>query len=115
MPKDVVLRCIDLLAAHKISVLHLHLTDDQGWRIEIKRYPRLTETGARRARTKVGLRDSPLWDERPHGGYYTQDDIREIVGYAGARHIYRPPSGPRPWQRRPGVVGRPIEGAPPIV
>ncbi|WP_127360218.1 beta-N-acetylhexosaminidase [Actinacidiphila soli] len=87
MPKDGVLRYLDLLAAHKLNVLHLHLTDDQGWRVEIKRYPRLTEVGAWRARTKVGLRESPLWDERPHGGYYTQDDIREIVAYAADRHI----------------------------
>ena len=87
MPKDVVLRYVDLLAAHKLNVLHLHLTDDQGWRIEIRRYPRLTEVGAWRTRTKVGMRESPLWDERPHGGYYTQDDIREIVAYAAERHI----------------------------
>ncbi|WP_269857690.1 beta-N-acetylhexosaminidase [Streptomyces sp. RPT161] len=87
MPKDVVLRYVDLLAAHKLNVLHLHLTDDQGWRIEIRRHPRLTEVGAWRTRTKVGLRESTLWDERPHGGYYTQDDIREIVAYAAERHI----------------------------
>jgi len=87
LPKDVVLRYLDLLAAHKLNVLHLHLTDDQGWRVEIKRYPRLTEVGAWRTRTKVGLRESSLWDARPHGGYYTQDDIREIVAYAAERHI----------------------------
>jgi hexosaminidase len=87
MPKDVVLRYLDLMAAHKLNVLHLHLTDDQGWRVEILRYPRLTDVGAWRERTKVGLYPSPLWNERPHGGYYTQDDIREIVGYAAALHI----------------------------
>ncbi|MCZ4100331.1 beta-N-acetylhexosaminidase [Streptomyces sp. H39-C1] len=87
MPKDAVLRYLDLMAAHKLNVLHLHLTDDQGWRVEIKRYPLLTEVGAWRERTKVGLRESELWDERPHGGYYTQDDIREIVAYAAQRHI----------------------------
>ncbi|WNI15735.1 beta-N-acetylhexosaminidase [Actinacidiphila sp. ITFR-21] len=87
MPKDVVLRYLDLMAAHKLNVLHLHLTDDQGWRVRIERYPRLTEVGAWRERTKVGLRESPLWDERPHGGYYSQDDIREIVAYAAERHI----------------------------
>jgi hexosaminidase len=87
MPKDAVLRYLDLMAAHKLNVLHLHLTDDQGWRVEITRYPRLTEVGAWRERTQVGLRGSPLWDERPHGGYYTQDDIREIVAYAALRHI----------------------------
>ncbi|MCW7987095.1 beta-N-acetylhexosaminidase [Streptomyces platensis subsp. clarensis] len=87
LPKDGVLRYLDLLAAHKLNVLHLHLTDDQGWRIEIRRYPKLTEVGAWRERTKLGHRASPLWDERPHGGYYTQDDIREFVAYAAQRHI----------------------------
>lgn len=87
MPKDDVLRYLDLLAAHKLNVFHFHLSDDQGWRVEIKRYPRLTEAGAWRPRTKYGHRASELWDETPHGGYYTQDDIREIVAYAAARHI----------------------------
>ncbi|PAZ16906.1 beta-N-acetylhexosaminidase [Streptomyces sp. SA15] len=87
MPKDGVLRYLDLMAAHKLNVFHFHLTDDQGWRIEIKRYPRLTEVGSWRARTKFGHRASPLWEEKPHGGYYTQDDIREIVAYAAERHI----------------------------
>ncbi|TLS42902.1 beta-N-acetylhexosaminidase [Streptomyces montanus] len=87
MPKDGVLRYLDLMAAHKLNVFHFHLTDDQGWRIEIKRHPKLTETGSWRARTKFGHRASPLWEEKPHGGYYTQDDIREIVAYAAERHI----------------------------
>lgn len=87
LPKDDVLRYLDLLAAHKLNVFHFHLTDDQGWRVEIKRYPRLTEVGAWRSRTKYGHRASELWDETPHGGYYTQDDIREIVAYAAERHI----------------------------
>ncbi|MGW6741021.1 beta-N-acetylhexosaminidase [Streptomyces sp. NPDC055025] len=87
MPKDGVLRYLDLLAAHKLNVFHFHLTDDQGWRVEIKRHPRLTEVGAWRSRTKWGHRASELWDEKPHGGYYTQDDIREIVAYAAERHI----------------------------
>ncbi|MGP3636166.1 beta-N-acetylhexosaminidase [Streptomyces sp. 24-1644] len=87
LPKDDVLRYLDLLAAHKLNVFHFHLTDDQGWRVEIKRHPRLTEVGAWRDRTKYGHRASDLWDETPHGGYYTQDDIREIVAYAAARHI----------------------------
>ncbi|WP_306322377.1 MULTISPECIES: beta-N-acetylhexosaminidase [unclassified Streptomyces] len=87
MPKAGVLRQLDLMAAHKLNVLHFHLTDDQGWRVEIKRHPKLTERGAWRSRTKLGHRASPLWDERPHGGFYTQDDIREIVAYAAARHI----------------------------
>lgn len=91
-PKDGVLRTLDLLAAHKLNVLHLHLTDDQGWRVEIRHRPRLTEVGGTRARTRVGHRGvapgaEPLWDERAHGGWYTQDDLREIVAYAADRHI----------------------------
>jgi hexosaminidase len=87
MPKDGILRQLDLLAAHKLNVFHFHLTDDQGWRVQIKRFPKLTEVGSWRSRTKFGHRASPLWDEKPHGGFYTQDDIREIVAYAAERHI----------------------------
>ncbi|NUQ96278.1 MAG: beta-N-acetylhexosaminidase [Streptomyces sp.] len=87
MPKEGVLRHLDLMAAHKLNVFHFHLTDDQGWRVEIKRYPRLTEVGSWRARTRFGHRASPLWEEKPHGGFYTQDDIREIVAHAAERHI----------------------------
>ncbi|MFF5983666.1 beta-N-acetylhexosaminidase [Streptomyces olindensis] len=87
MPKEGVLRYLDLMAAHKLNVFHFHLTDDQGWRIEIERHPRLTGIGSWRARTKTGHRASPLWEEKPHGGHYTQDDIREIVAYAAERHI----------------------------
>ncbi|MEV6787956.1 beta-N-acetylhexosaminidase, partial [Streptomyces sp. NPDC051098] len=87
LPKTDVLRQLDLLAAHKLNVFHFHLTDDQGWRIHIERHPRLTDVGSWRTRTKYGHRASDLWDETPHGGYYTQDDIREIVAYAADRHI----------------------------
>ncbi|MGW3988306.1 beta-N-acetylhexosaminidase [Streptomyces sp. NPDC004830] len=87
LPKEGVLRYLDLMAAHKLNVFHFHLTDDQGWRVEIRRHPRLTEVGSWRARTKTGHRASPLWEDKPHGGYYTQDDIREIVAYAAERHI----------------------------
>ncbi|RSS76928.1 beta-N-acetylhexosaminidase [Streptomyces sp. WAC06614] len=87
LPKDGVLRYLDLLAAHKLNVLHLHLTDDQGWRIRIARFPRLTEVGAWRPRSRWGHRASPLWNDTPHGGFYTHDDIREIVAYAAERHI----------------------------
>ncbi|MGV9994361.1 beta-N-acetylhexosaminidase [Streptomyces sp. NPDC003374] len=86
-PKDGVLRRIDQMVAHKLNVLHLHLTDDQGWRVEIKRYPRLTEVGSWRARSRIGHGASTLWEDRPHGGHYTQDDIREIVAYAAERHV----------------------------
>jgi hexosaminidase len=86
LPLADVLRYLDLMAVHKLNVLHLHLTDDQGWRVEIRRYPRLTEVGSWRAESLVGYR-SGVRDGRPHGGYYSQDDLREIVAYAAERHV----------------------------
>jgi hexosaminidase len=85
LPKADLLRYIDLLAMHKLNVLHLHLTDDQGWRLESRRFPRLTEVGGWRRESMVG--HAEVFDGRPHGGYYTQDDIREIVAYAADRFI----------------------------
>ena len=87
LPKADVLRFIDLVSAHKLNVLQLHLTDDQGWRIEIERYPRLTEVGAWRAETGVGTWRTGVTDGQPHGGYYTQDDLREIVAFARERGV----------------------------
>ncbi|MEU3373018.1 beta-N-acetylhexosaminidase [Streptomyces sp. NPDC006660] len=110
MPKDGVLRYLDLIAAHKLNVFHFHLTDDQGWRIEIKRHPRLTTVGAWRGRTKWGHRASPLWDEKPHGGYYTQDDIREIVAYAAERHIRVVPEIDLPGHSQAAIAAYPELG-----
>ncbi len=91
MPKEFVKKFIDLLALHKMNTFHWHLTEDQGWRIEIKKYPRLTEVGAWRKQTLIGphQRDSlkRVFDGKRHGGFYTQDDVREIVAYATARFI----------------------------
>ncbi|MFS0853244.1 beta-N-acetylhexosaminidase [Microbacterium sp. 179-I 3D4 NHS] len=81
------LRLIDLLAQLKMNVLHLHLTDDQGWRVEIDAFPRLTEVGAYRRETLVGDRFSETYDGTPHGGYFTKADLREIVAYAAVRGI----------------------------
>ncbi|MBQ1082940.1 beta-N-acetylhexosaminidase [Nocardiopsis sp. B62] len=86
-PKREILRFIDLLALHKLNVLHLHLTDDQGWRVEIRRYPKLTEVASWRAESQLGATKPATFDNRPHGGFLTQDDIREIVAYADARHV----------------------------
>ncbi|APE21897.1 MULTISPECIES: beta-N-acetylhexosaminidase [Streptomyces] len=110
MPKDDVLRYLDLLAAHKLNVFHFHLTDDQGWRIEIKRHPRLTEVGSWRARSKWGHRASPLWDDTPHGGFYTQDDIREIVAYATERHITVVPEIDLPGHSQAAIAAYPELG-----
>ena len=85
-PTEEVKRYIDIMAVHKLNTLHWHLTDDQGWRIEIKRYPRLTEVGSVRKSTVVG-KDWDRYDGVPHGGYYTQDEIRDVVAYAADRGI----------------------------
>ncbi|TWP50099.1 beta-N-acetylhexosaminidase [Lentzea tibetensis] len=87
LPKHDLLRYVDLLAAHKLNVLHLHLTDDQGWRFEVQKYPRLTEVGGWRPTSRYGDRRAKLSTDRPHGGYYTQNDLREIVEYAARRHV----------------------------
>ena len=77
---------IDLLALHNMNVFHWHLTDDQGWRIEIKKWPKLTTIGSQRSGTIIGT-NSDLDDGIPYGGFYTQAEAREIVAYAAARHI----------------------------
>lgn len=87
---EMVKRTIDMLALHQLNIFHWHLTDDQGWRIEIKSHPELTEVGAWRDDTVVGRylggTDYPT-DGKRHGGFYTQEQIREIVAYAKERYI----------------------------
>lgn len=85
--KKVVKELIDRMARLKLNVFHWHLTDDQGWRIEIKKYPLLTQVGAFRDSTQINGFNSQDYDGTPHGGFYTQKDIKEIVAYAAARHI----------------------------
>ena len=86
MPVPFLKKFIDLLAVFKFNTFHWHLTDDQGWRLESKRYPRLTEIGAWRSETVLGFEKGP-GDGVPHGGFYTREEAREIVGYASARFI----------------------------
>ncbi|MEV4158565.1 beta-N-acetylhexosaminidase [Nonomuraea dietziae] len=88
LPKREVLRVIDLMGAHKLNRLHLHLVDDQGWRVESRAYPRLHEVASHRARTATNyFREEPTYDGIPHGGYYTLDDLAEIAAYARAREV----------------------------
>lgn len=86
---DDVCNFIDRLALHRLNVCHLHLTEDQGWRVEIKRYPRLTEVGAWREETLVGHnRERPRrYDGKRYGGFFSQEDLRLIVAFAARRHI----------------------------
>jgi hexosaminidase len=88
-PVEFIKKYIDLLAAFKLNTFHWHLTEDQGWRLEIKKYPRLTEVGAWRKETIVGhARRGPKgYDGTPHGGFYTQEQAREVVAYARERGV----------------------------
>jgi hexosaminidase len=88
-PKRELIALIDAFAALKLNRLHLHLTDDQGWRIESRRYPALHEIGSHRPRTRVNLsrEQPPVYDETPHGGYYTLADLAEISAYAAERMV----------------------------
>ena len=83
---DFVKKFIDLLALHNMNRFHWHLTDDQGWRIEMKKWPKLISVGSQRTGTIIGT-NSDIDDGIPYGGYYTQDEVREIVAYAADRHI----------------------------
>ena len=91
VPKEEVLRLVECMSMLKINKLHLHLTDDNGWRIEIKKYPKLTDVGAWRVEREgvpfPARRNPQPGEATPSGGYYTQDDIREIVAYAADRYI----------------------------
>ena len=84
---DEIKKLLDAMAQHKLNTFHWHLTDDQGWRMEIKRYPKLTAVGSCRIPAGDGGRDPATGAERPYCGFYTQDQIREVIAYAAARHI----------------------------
>ena len=126
LPKEFLLKHLDLMALHKLNVFHWHLTEDQGWRLEIKKYPKLTEVG----RLAQGQRPGPAaaaegrprkWKFRgkPHGGFYTQDDAREVVAYAAERFITVVPEIEMPGHARAAIAaypelgntGKPIEVA----
>lgn len=87
---DYIYKFIDQLAAHKMNTFHWHLTDDQGWRIEIKKYPKLTEIGSKRKETLVDYYYTnwpQIFDGKEHGGYYTQEQIKAVVAYAASKYI----------------------------
>lgn len=99
LPVEDIERFIDAMAMYKFNALHLHLTDDQGWRVEIKKYPRLTEAGSVRAETDG--------DGTPHGGYYTQEELRKLVAYAAERHVEIVPEFDIPGHSVAAVVSYP--------
>ena len=84
---DFLKKYIDVMALHKVNRFHWHLTEDQGWRLEIKKYPLLTEKGQWRKETVIGSLYSGFYDGTPYGGYYSQDEVRELVKYAAERYV----------------------------
>jgi hexosaminidase len=110
MPPQFLYRFVDLLALHKLNVLHLHLTDDQGWRIEIDGLPLLTEIGAWRAQSMIGPAGSDRFDGVPHGGYYTRRELTSLVQYAAARGIRIVPEIDLPGHARAALAAYPRVG-----
>jgi hexosaminidase len=114
MPKAFVKKYIDLLALQKMNRFHWHLTDDQGWRIEIEKYPRLTTVGAWRSESVVGHPHTDttknVYDHKPTGGFYTQDDIREIVAYARERFVTVVPEIEMPGHSQAAIAAYPMLG-----
>lgn len=113
--KEKVKRLIDLMALHKLNVLHWHLTEDQGWRVEIKKWPKLTTVGSVRAQSHVlgGKQvayDGNKFDGKPYRGFHTQDDLREIVAYAAARHIQVVPEIEMPGHAAAAIAAYPQFG-----
>jgi len=110
--KEEVMRFIDLIALHRFNRFHFHLTEDQGWRIEIKKYPKLTEVGAWREATQIGHyldRPKRYKDER-YGGFYTQEDIKEIVAFAAVREITIVPEVDMPGHMQAAISAYPELG-----
>ncbi len=114
-PVSFIKRYIDQMARYKFNQFHWHLTDDQGWRIEIKKYPKLTQVGANRRETIVGHYeeyDPQVFDGKPYGGYYTQDEIREVVRYAQARYVNIIPEIEMPGHALAALAAYPELGCP---
>lgn len=110
--REEVCRFIDLMALHRMNRFHFHLTEDQGWRIEIRKYPKLTEIGSKREATLSGhYYVSPRsYDETPYSGYYTQQDIRDIVAYAAEREIEIVPEIDMPGHMQAAIASYPHLG-----
>lgn len=116
MPVPFVKKFIDLMAMHKQNTFHWHLTDDQGWRIEIKKYPKLTQIGSKRAETVVGqnYQNYPQqFDGKPVGGFYTQDEIRDVVRYAQSRFVTVIPEIEMPGHAQAALAAYPELGCDP--
>jgi len=110
MPIHFLFRFVDLLALHKLNVFHLHLTDDQGWRLPSTRYPRLAEAGATRAESMVGPKSASAFDGTPHGGSYRREDLVELVSYAAERNVTIVPEVDLPGHMQAAIAAYPELG-----
>jgi hexosaminidase len=110
LPKSFVLKLIDLISMHKCNVLHLHLTDDQGWRMPIPAYPRLVEVGAWRRESPAGHELEGRRDGVSHGGFYSAEDLREIVAYASERFVDVLPEIEMPGHMTAATAAYPVLG-----
>lgn len=108
--KEIVFDLLDDMAELKMNVFHWGLTNDQGWRIEIKKYPKLTEVGAFRETSEINHFGSDIFDGVPHGGFYTQEEIKEIVDYAAKRHIMIVPEVNMPGHASAAIASYPWLG-----
>jgi hexosaminidase len=125
MSMEFLYKLVDVLAMHKINTLHLHLTDDQGWRLEILKYPKLTSVGAFRSETLVGFAQQSPSDDNfnedlqrldgvPHGGFYTQAQMRGLIDFASKRHITIVPEIEMPGHAQAAIAAYPELGCPPV-
>ena len=114
MPVEFIYKFLDLLSIHKLNTFHWHLTEDQGWRIEIKKYPRLNEVGSWRDETMVGHyrdnKDNTVYDNKRHGGFYTQEDIKKIIHYASRLGINIVPEIEMPGHAQAAIAAYPELG-----
>lgn len=108
--KEVVKNLLDEMSLLKMNVFHWHLTEDQGWRIEIKKYPKLTEVGSYRDSTEINHFHSEVFDGEPHSGFYTQEEIKEIVDYATKLHIMVVPEIEMPGHSSAAIAAYPWLG-----
>lgn len=109
--KEVVFGMLDRMAELKMNVFHWHLTDHQGWRIEIKKYPLLTEIGSKRDSSMIGHFGSNVYDGKPHSGFYTQNEITEVIEYARDRHILVIPEIDMPGHSTAAIASYPWLGS----
>ena len=109
-PVDWLRTVVDLLAMHRMNILHLHLTDDQGWRFEVRKYPRLTEIGAFRRESPDGHETEGRSDGTPHGGFYSQDSLRDLVAYAARRGVTIVPEIDLPGHMQAAIAAYPHLG-----